>query len=124
MTRYDRCLCELLALTHAPQQQVRYIYNTVFEELPKDPRRRFIIVEMAFFSMWWNEASPSQKAVAHQMLANGQIEFVVGGWAMNDDADPTYSASTNQMTEGHAWLRENFNVTPRIGWQIGAPLIS
>ena len=39
---------------------------------------------------------------------------------MSDDADPTYSASTNQMAEGHKWIFSTFGVTPRYGWHIGA----
>jgi hypothetical protein len=39
---------------------------------------------------------------------------------MSDDADPTYSASTNQMAEGHKWIFNTFGVTPRYGWHIGA----
>ena len=38
---------------------------------------------------------------------------------MSDDADPTYSASTNQMAEGHKWIFNTFGVTPRYGWHIG-----
>jgi len=39
---------------------------------------------------------------------------------MSDDADPTYSASTNQMAEGHKWIYNTFGVMPRYGWHIGA----
>ena len=38
---------------------------------------------------------------------------------MSDDADPTYSAATNQMAEGHTWIFNTFGVVPRYGWHIG-----
>lgn len=38
---------------------------------------------------------------------------------MNDEACVLYDATIDQMTEGHRFLMENFNVRPRIGWQIG-----
>jgi len=34
---------------------VRAIYNSVLSELLKDSRRKFIAVEIAFFSMWWTD---------------------------------------------------------------------
>lgn len=114
--RMRRVSCILTPLPH--NQNVRSIYTTVFQELPKSPDRRFIIVEMAFFSLWWAEATQAQKDIVYTALANEQIEFVLGGWSMNDDAGPTYSGSANQLTEGHAWIRQHFNITPEIGWQI------
>ena len=34
---------------------VQYIYDTVVDELWKDPRKRFVSVEMEFFYHWWRE---------------------------------------------------------------------
>jgi len=100
------------------EQQVRYIYNTVVEELQKRADRKFIIVEMAFFSMWWAEATESQKELVRGYVRDKKVEFVLGGWCMNDDADPTYSATINQMTEGHRFIYDTFGVVPRYGWHI------
>jgi len=38
---------------------------------------------------------------------------------MNDDADPTFGASINQMAEGHEWIFNTFGEVPRYGWHIG-----
>jgi len=151
------------------------VYNTVVEQLGLRADRKFIIVEMIFFSRWFNEVSDAERAAVRTFVANGQvrdlrhlgrapwqmacwpfcrpfavggalcrpfaaparprprgpasdagletaqIEFVLGGWCMSDDADPTYSASTNQMAEGHKWIFNTFGVTPRYGWHIGTP---
>eukprot|EP01122_Echinamoeba_exundans_P006391 TRINITY_DN1785_c0_g1_i2.p1 TRINITY_DN1785_c0_g1~~TRINITY_DN1785_c0_g1_i2.p1 ORF type:complete len:816 (+),score=182.94 TRINITY_DN1785_c0_g1_i2:502-2949(+) len=37
---------------------------------------------------------------------------------MHDEATTTYSANIDQMTQGHQFLLQTFNVTPTIGWQI------
>jgi len=37
------------------QAGVQYILDTVFDELQKDDTRRFIYVEVAFFSRWWQD---------------------------------------------------------------------
>ena len=42
---------------------VRYILDTVVEELQKDKNRTFIYVEMAFFARWWKEQSDTTKEI-------------------------------------------------------------
>ena len=37
---------------------MQYILDTVTAELLKDPNRKFIYVEMAFFARWWLEQTP------------------------------------------------------------------
>ena len=45
-----------------------------------------------------------------QLVANGQIEFVLGGWTMEDEACTTYSANIDQMTEGHQFIVSTFGL--------------
>ena len=40
---------------------VQYILDTVMDELGKNPDRKFIYVEMAFFYRWWNEQTDEMK---------------------------------------------------------------
>jgi len=51
---------------------VQYILDTVFDELQKDDSRRFIYVEVAFFSRWWRE---QHDVIRHQVKA-----LVNAGW--------------------------------------------
>ncbi|MFS7960340.1 putative alpha-mannosidase [Helianthus anomalus] len=41
-----------------------------------------------------------------------------GGWCMHDEAAPHYIDTIDQKTYGHKFIKEQFNVTPRIGWKI------
>ena len=40
---------------------VGYIIDTVVTELSKNSERKFVFVEIAFFAMWWNEASDYER---------------------------------------------------------------
>ena len=41
---------------------------------------RFIYVEMAFFQQWWLEQDDEMKNVVHQLVDEGRLEFMNGGW--------------------------------------------
>ena len=43
-----------------------------------------------------------------QLVQSGQIEFVIGGWTMEDEACTTYGANIDQMTEGHQFIVSHF----------------
>ncbi len=48
---------------------VQYILDTVMTELEKNPDRKFIYVEMAFFHRWWNEQTEDMKNKVRVMYA-------------------------------------------------------
>ncbi|KAJ4462635.1 putative Lysosomal alpha-mannosidase [Paratrimastix pyriformis] len=106
---------------------VKHVLDTVVDELPRDPKRRFIYVETSFFSRWWQQATDAQKAATKKLVANGQLEIVLGGWVMNDEAVVGYQSIVNQMTEGHEFMMKTLGVRPRIAWHIdpfGASCVS
>jgi len=39
---------------------------------------------MAFLYRWWNQATDKQKQQMKALVANGQIDFINGGWCMSD----------------------------------------
>lgn len=41
-----------------------------------------------------------------------------GGWCMHDEATTHYIDMIDQTTLGHRLIKEQFNHTPRAGWQI------
>eukprot|EP01088_Endostelium_zonatum_P015287 TRINITY_DN367_c0_g1_i1.p1 TRINITY_DN367_c0_g1~~TRINITY_DN367_c0_g1_i1.p1 ORF type:complete len:994 (-),score=215.51 TRINITY_DN367_c0_g1_i1:47-2986(-) len=97
---------------------VQYILDTVVSELQKNPARRFIYVEIAFFKRWWNQQNEGMKTVVRDLVRRGQLEFINGGWTMSDEACIYYTDGVDQMTEGHLFLLREFGVVPTIGWQI------
>jgi lysosomal alpha-mannosidase len=99
---------------------VQYILDTTIQELIRDPRRRFIYVEMAFFSRWWNEQEDNLRHVVKQLVNEGRLQFILGGWSMNDEATTHYTAIVDQHTRGMRFLKENFGECgrPLASWQI------
>ena len=65
---------------------VNYVISSVMTELEKNPERKFSFVEIAFFWRWYEEASQHDRILAHHLVENGQFEFLLGGWCMNDEA--------------------------------------
>lgn len=53
----------LFHTAHSEIQQagVQYILDTMYDALMKDPKRKFIYVEIAFFYRWWNEQNDEVK---------------------------------------------------------------
>lgn len=84
------------------------------------PDRKFMYVEMYYFHKWWTDTrTPAlDRENLKTLIARGQWEFVEGGWVMPDEANPTYSALADQLTEGHLFLNRTFGITPKIGYQI------
>ena len=62
--------------------------------------RRFIWAETSFLSMWWKIASEEKRKQLRELVQNGQLEIVTGGWVMNDEANTHYFAMIDQMVEG------------------------
>ncbi|XP_063787232.1 lysosomal alpha-mannosidase [Pseudophryne corroboree] len=99
---------------------VQYILDSVISQLLVDPRRRFIYVESAFFWLWWKHQKPSMQRDVMQLVQEGRLEFINGGWTMNDEAATHYSPIIDQMTLGLQFLQSTFGECgrPRVAWHI------
>ncbi|CAF3324143.1 unnamed protein product [Rotaria socialis] len=88
--------------------------------LDENPDRRFIYVEIGFFWRWWNQQADDMKAKVKQFVNDGRLEFISGGWCMNDEASTHYNSIIDQHSLGAEFLRDNFGECgrPKIGWQI------
>jgi lysosomal alpha-mannosidase len=104
----------------AQHANVRLILDTVVDELLKDPKRVFTYVEMKFFTMWYWRQTPERQKQVKQLVKEGRLEFANGGWSATDEACPNYEDIINNMMKGHAFLKKEFGVKPRVGWHIDA----
>ncbi|XP_058862975.1 lysosomal alpha-mannosidase [Acipenser ruthenus] len=99
---------------------VQYILDSVVRQLLSDPTKRFIYVEIAFFARWWQQQSEDMRSAVRQLVNQGRLEFINGGWSMNDEATTHYSAIIDQMSLGLRFLNETFGECgrPRVAWHI------
>ena len=98
--------------------QTKHILDTVVVALSEDPRRTFIWAEISYFSLWWKDATQQQKEQAKKLVAEKRLDFVTGGWVMNDEASVTARATRWHLQEGREWLQKTFGCTPQYSWAI------
>ena len=99
---------------------VQFILDSVIHELAKNPERRFMYVEQAFFQRWWREQGDDIRNLTKTLVANKQLEFVNGGWCMHDEATTYFVDMIDQTTLGHKFIQQEFgdSALPTVGWQI------
>ena len=69
------CLIRVPGLNYIQHAGVQYILDSVVEQLQKDPSRRFIYVETAFFVRWWSQQNPKTQEIVTQLVNEGSVGF-------------------------------------------------
>lgn len=100
--------------------EVQWIFDTIIANLMKNSSRKFMEVEIAFFSRWFNEQNNVMKNNVIKLINNNQLQFNLNGWCMNDEANPTFNAEINQMTNGAQYMNYNFGekAFAKSGWHV------
>ncbi|XP_067170658.1 lysosomal alpha-mannosidase [Apteryx mantelli] len=99
---------------------VQYILDSVVAQLAADPAKRFVYAEVAFLARWWRQQDEATRQLVRQLVDQGRLEFVLGGWCMNDEAAAHYGPVIEQLALGRRFLRRTFGgcARPRVAWQI------
>ncbi|GMT31407.1 hypothetical protein PFISCL1PPCAC_22704 [Pristionchus fissidentatus] len=99
---------------------VQYIYNTVIDEVAKDPSRRFSFAETGFLTRWTSTHTDYEKHKLQQLVKSGQIEMIGGGWVQHDEAAAHYVDIIDQMELGLHKLDQLFGECghAQTAWQI------
>ena len=66
------------------------------------------------------DAPARDREKAHMLVNRGQLEFLLGGWCMNDEGASHYTAMLEQNGLGLQWLEAVFGKCgrPHAAWQI------
>lgn len=88
----------------------------MLDQLIESPDRRFTIAEMKMFEMWFSRKDDQTKDVIRQLVWDGQLELVQGGWDTPDEACPNYEDMITNMYFGHSFIKREFGITSKIAW--------
>ena len=74
----------------------------------------------------WNVENPGHSSTntkdkLKRLIQNGQFEVATGGWSSTDEACPNYEDLINNIMIGHSFMKKEFGVTPKIGWNVENP---
>lgn len=97
---------------------VKGILNNMVVKLSRYEEMKFVWAETVFLSMWWNELDDDVKHKTRLLIERGQLEIVLGGWVMSDEASTHYVSVLDQLMEGHQWVAENLKTKPINSWAI------
>jgi len=99
---------------------VQSIWDTMTDVLQSNPSARFSWAETIWFQMWWENQTLAKQTQVKSYLQNGQLEFIGGGWVMNDEPLALWSDVIDQVTLGHRYLQKELGEIARVrhGWQI------
>ena len=102
------------------QASVNNLITATLAALKRNPERKFIYVEQAFFQRWWRQQSNETKNDMRELVQQGRWEFINGGWCMHDEATTHYVDMIDQTTLGHQYILSEFGAAanPSIGWQV------
>ncbi|KAH8382885.1 hypothetical protein KR009_005713 [Drosophila setifemur] len=108
----------LKTFTNYFQSDSRQILNLLVTKMQEYTDMTFIWSEISFLQLWWDQAHPTKQRALKRLIDSGRIEITTGGWVMTDEANVHIYPMLDQLIEGHQWLKNNLNVTPRVGWSI------
>ena len=69
---------------------VKDIFDTTITELILNPNRTFAFAEMKYFKRWYDDQEAALKDKVKELVWNGQLDLVGGGWSSPDEATTTY----------------------------------
>ncbi|XP_052215803.1 alpha-mannosidase 2x-like [Dreissena polymorpha] len=72
--------------------------------------------ETVFLARWFRDLNDETKENVRALIKRGQLEIVLGGWVMPDEASTHYITVVDQLIEGHQWLDEHLSVKPTTAW--------
>jgi lysosomal alpha-mannosidase len=97
---------------------VKCILDNMLISLAENDKRKFTYVEMSFFEKWFSSLEEIKKEEVRKLVKEKRLEFINGGWVMNDEAASNYQDIIDQMRLGLHFLEKEFQVRPRTAWYI------
>ena len=75
---------------------------------------------MYFFERWWSRQNDTVKSQVRELVKEGRLEFINGGWVSSDEACPVYEDIIMNIMAGHSFLMDTFGIVPKHAWHADA----
>jgi hypothetical protein len=79
---------------------------------------KMVWADFAFFEKWYSQADSATLEMFHTLLDNGTFGIEHGGWVQHDEATPDYKMIINMFDNGLQFLKNTFDILPRMGFSI------
>ena len=99
-------------------ERIENIFDTMLNSLINDKKKTFVLNELFYFLKWYNSKDKKDKTKMKKLINEKRVEFVLGGYVVNDEATPLYYNIMDQIRIGHQFLQEEFGIIPKTGWYI------
>ncbi|CDW89891.1 glycosyl hydrolases family 38 protein [Stylonychia lemnae] len=96
--------------------KVKQIITSVVKVLITDTTKKFSQTEIYYFEKWYHEQDEATRKQVKQLISEGRLEFINGGWVSNDEACPTYEEIIINFMTGHSFLMKEFGISTKIAW--------
>jgi hypothetical protein len=97
---------------------VECILNTMLNSLKENKERTFTYAEISFFEKWYINQTEENKLQIKEFVKEKRLEFLSGGWVMNDEANTYYQDIIDQIRLGMQFLKNEFDIIPRTAWYL------
>ncbi|XP_028162979.1 alpha-mannosidase 2-like [Ostrinia furnacalis] len=101
---------------HYHNNTVSKIISNIVKKLQFYNKLTFTWNEVSHLSQWWKRTSQKSRSVLRKLVKSGRLEITTGGWVQSDEASTHLFGLVHQLIEGHQWLKNHLNYTPKVGW--------
>jgi alpha-mannosidase len=98
--------------------QTKHTLDLAVDKLMLYPNMTFVWNEISFLSLWWEGARSEQKSQMRQLIREGRLEILTGGWVMPDEATVNLYSLVDELIEGRQWVVNRLGIVPTVSWSI------
>ncbi|CAB3234737.1 unnamed protein product [Arctia plantaginis] len=98
---------------------MKNILDSVITSLWTDSARTFTLSDITYFFYWWKDRDSTVRRMVYELIRQGRLFFVGGGWGMSDESTTHYHAIIDHYTYGLRKLNATFLecARPLVTWQ-------
>ncbi|CAH2083586.1 unnamed protein product [Euphydryas editha] len=100
---------------------MKQVLDATISELWADKRRKFTLSdsELPYFFHWWSRRHNTVRRMVYELIRQGRLMFIGGGWGMADEASSYYQSVIDSFTYSLRKIDSTFLTCgrPLVAWQ-------